>query len=208
MNRRDFMLTTLAGTAFLAAPRLFSDQTESPVRPNILWITSEDNSPYLGCYGDTFATTPVLDKLATESIVYDNAFANVPVCAPARFTILTGMYASTMGTHHMRSRYTIPGFVKPLPWYLQRAGYYCTNPGKTDYNFKTEDKSHWNSGTYKNRKAGQPFFHIVNIHVSHESSVFKQKKTTRHDQQKVSLPPYHPDTPDIRQNWAQYYDKV
>ncbi len=58
--------------------------------PNILWITAEDISPWLGCYGDPNATTPNLDKLASKGVLYQNAFANAPVCAPARSTIITG----------------------------------------------------------------------------------------------------------------------
>ncbi len=208
ITRRDFILSTLAGTISIsAATRKFTEQVSAADKPNILWITSEDNSPLLGCYGDTFATTPNLDKLAAESIVYDNAFANISVCAPARFTILTGMYACSVGTHNMRSRYPLPDFVKPYPHYLREAGYYCTNPGKTDYNYETDDKSHWDEGSYHDRRQGQPFFHVTNIKKSHESSIHEQK-LTRHDAQKVTLPPYHPDTPQIRQNWAQYYDSV
>jgi arylsulfatase A-like enzyme len=206
MNRRDFLKTVAAG-ALLSSKKLQIDfNTVKP--PNILWIVSEDNSPFLGCYGDTFATTPNLDALAAESVVFDHAFANAPVCAPTRFTIVTGMYACTMGTHNMRSRYDIPDFVKPYPHYLRGAGYYCTNPGKTDYNFKTTDKSHWDSGTYKDRPAGQPFFHVFNTGISHESSIHKRQDPIRHDYLTVPLPPYHPDTVEIRKDWAQYYDKI
>ena len=60
--------------------------------PNILWLTSEDNSPMLGCYGDNFATTPNLDQLATEGFLYTHAYANAPVCAPTRNTILSSAY--------------------------------------------------------------------------------------------------------------------
>ena len=59
-------------------------------RPNILWITSEDNSPLLGCYGDDQAHTPNLDRLAREGVRYRNAFANAPVCSAARSTLLSG----------------------------------------------------------------------------------------------------------------------
>ena len=181
-------------------------------RPNILWITSEDNSPLLGCYGDTFATTPRLDKLAAEGVLYENAFANAPVCAPARCTIITGMYACSLGTHHMRSRYAIPSWVKAYPRYLRKAGYYCTNRSKTDNNIAWNDKAPWNACSkragYGKRKPGQPFFSFVNITVSHESSIHRKQAKTRHDTAKVPLPPYHPDTPDIRHDWAQYYDKV
>ena len=51
-------------------------------RPNILWITAEDMSANLGCYGDSFATTPNLDRLATQSVTFTNAFATAPVCSP------------------------------------------------------------------------------------------------------------------------------
>ena len=106
-------------------------------KPNILWIVSEDNSPLLGAYGDTFATTPHIDQLAQQSLVYDNAFANTPVCAPTRFSILTGLHASVMGTGNMRSRNRVPAFVEPYTHYLQAAGYHVTNDSKTDYNYAT-----------------------------------------------------------------------
>ena len=71
--------------------------------PNILWITVEDISPNLGCYGDSLANTPTLDAMASKGFRYDNAIANAPVCAPARNAIITGMYPSSLGTLHMRS---------------------------------------------------------------------------------------------------------
>src|SRR5688572_29960799 len=103
-------------------------------RPNILWITSEDNSPYLGCYGDRLAQTPHLDRLASEGVRYRNAFANAPVCSTARTTLITGMYASSLGVHNHRSSVAIPEQMKLYPEHLRAAGYYCTNNVKTDYN--------------------------------------------------------------------------
>src|SRR6476646_575863 len=76
-------------------------------QPNILWIVSEDNGPFLGCYGDPNAHTPHLDRLASQGVLYLHAFANAPVCAPSRSTLITGMYASMLGTQNMRSRYSI-----------------------------------------------------------------------------------------------------
>jgi len=202
----------MAGTACLSFPFIFSAKTKEKQRPNILWIVSEDNSPLLGCYGDLFATTPNLDKLAKQGILYENAFANAPVCAPARSTIITGMYACSMGTHHMRSRYSIPSFIRTYPDFLREAGYYCTNRSKTDYNILGDDKKPWDEcsgrANYKTRRPNQPFFCIFNLGVSHESSIHKPQTTTKHDPAKVPLPPYHPDTPEIRHDWAQYYDKI
>lgn len=180
--------------------------------PNILWITSEDNSPLLGCYGDEFATTPNLDAFAKEGVLYENAFANVPVCAPARSSLITGMYGCSIGTQNMRSRNSIPGFIKIYPEYLREAGYYCTNNSKTDYNIAGDDKSHWDEcskiADYLNKGKDQPFFAIFNLTISHEGQLHKAKKSLKHDPQKVELPPYHPDTPEMRYDWARFYDQV
>lgn len=195
------------------------------VRPNILWIVSEDNSPLLGAYGDEFATSPNIDLLAQQSIVFDNAFANSPVCAPTRFSILTGMHANAMGTNNMRSRYRVPDFVKPYTDYLRAEGYHVTNNNKTDYNYATDadipvdrhlshqdwqriDSKIWDKGNYSDRQENQPFFHVFNIFESHESRLHRPLKNTNHDPKQVELPPYHPDTPDIRADWALYYDQI
>jgi N-sulfoglucosamine sulfohydrolase len=179
--------------------------------PNILWITAEDISPYLGCYGDSNATTPNLDRLASEGVLYLNAFANAPVCAPARSTIITGMYPPGLGTQHMRSTNKIPDFVRLYPGYLRDAGYYCTNNQKKDYNL-IEKADEWNesSGTahYKNREPGQPFFAIFNIGVCHESCIHQPMEKLVHDPAAMVIPPYHPDLPEIRHDWAQFYDKI
>lgn len=182
-------------------------------QPNIVWIVSEDNGPFLGCYGDNLATTPTLDKLASEGILYENAFANAPVCAPARSTIITGMYPPSMGTQNMRSTYPIPESIRFFPQYLREAGYYCTNNSKQDYNMPKPDGV-WDESSrtahYKNRAEGQPFFAIFNFTKSHESSIHKSvaNDSLRHDPAKMNLPPYHPDTPEMRHDWAQYYDKI
>ncbi len=186
-------------------------ENKEVAHPNIVWIVSEDNSPLLGCYGDTFATTPVLDKFASQGIVYENAFASAPVCAPTRSTLITGVYPPSMGTQHMRSENPIPDFIQFFPHYLREAGYYCTNNSKKDYN--TVDQSNaWdessNQATYKNRKPGQPFFAIFNLTVSHESSLHTPLDTLKHDPEKVPIPAYHPRTPEMKHDWAQYYDKI
>ncbi|WP_373331232.1 sulfatase-like hydrolase/transferase [Salmonirosea aquatica] len=183
-------------------------------KPNILWIVSEDNSPFIGAYGDTFATTPNIDKLATQGVLYTNAFATAPVCAPSRSTLITGMYPPSLGTENMRSTYPIPDFVKFYPKYLREAGYYTSNNVKKDYNVDQDQEDAWdessNSATYTKRKPGQPFFAIFNTTISHESCLhtFIPNDKLRHDPAKVPIPPYHPNTPEMRHDWAQYYDKV
>lgn len=183
--------------------------------PNILWLTSEDNSPFFGCYGDTFATTPNFDKLATEGFLYTHAYANAPVCAPARNTIITGVYACSGGNQHMRSYYPKSEAVKTYPELLRQAGYYCTNNSKTDYNTESIDpRAIWdessNKAHYKNRAPGQPFFAVFNSTISHESSIhnYIPDNELRHSMERVPLPPYHPATPEMKHDWAQYYDKI
>ncbi len=192
---------------------LFLGCQQQEEKPNILWIVSEDNSPFLGCYGDTFATTPVLDNFAKEGVLYTNAFATAPVCAPSRSTLITGMYPPSMGTENMRSTYQIPDFVKFYPKYLKEAGYYTTNNSKKDYNTVDQPES-WDDSdtiaTYLNRPKDKPFFAIFNLGVSHESAVHKSipNDSLLHDPELVPIPPYHPRTPEMKHDWAQYYDKM
>lgn len=183
--------------------------------PNILWLTSEDNCPFLGCYGDEFATTPNLDKLASEGFLYTHAYANAPVCAPARNTIITGIYATSGGNEHMRSNYFKSEIIKTYPEFLREGGYYCTNNVKTDYNTQSIDPQLiWDECSrdahYKNRNPGQPFFAVFNTTISHESSIHDSipDEKLRHNPEEVPIPPYHPATQAIKHDWAQYYDKV
>ena len=194
-------------------------------RPNVLWITCEDISPYLGSYGFKDARTPNLDNLAAEGIRYTNAYANAPVCAVARSTILSGMYASTLGTHQMRSRPQLPGDIPAYPVVLRQAGYYCTNNSKTDYNSNFEIEKHalWdetgNEAHWRKGPEGKPFFAVFNITVTHESqlSAGNIKKYTDNGQipgkprvnpEAIELPPYHPDLPEIREDWARLHDLI
>ncbi|MBN2508278.1 MAG: sulfatase-like hydrolase/transferase [Verrucomicrobia bacterium] len=185
----------------------------TPNRPNLLWITSEDNSPYLGCYGDPLARTPNLDRLAAQGVRYRNAFANAPVCSSARTTLITGMYASSLGAHNHRSRVAMPGRFKLYPEHLRAAGYHCSNNSKTDYNLAGTRQS-WDESSpkahYNHRAPGQPFFAVFNFTTSHESQVAPKpgKTSFRVPPETIPLPPYHPDTPEIRRDWANYYDQV
>ena len=181
-------------------------------KPNMLWITSEDNGPELGCYGDKYAVTPNIDALAAKSLRYERCWSNAPVCAPARTTLISGMYATSLGGHHMRSGVKLPPGMKLYPALMREAGYYCTNNSKTDYNFANADagwdqssnKAHW-----RNRPNDEtPFFAVFNYTVSHESKIRTRPHTLKHDPAKAPLPVYHPDTSEVRHDWAQYYDKL
>jgi len=192
---------------------LFSFQLSafSADRPNILWLTSEDHGPHMGCYGDSYATTPNVDALAAKGMLFKHCWSNAPVCSAARTTIIAGMYPPSTGGEHMRSRVAMPLGKKMYPQFLREAGYYCTNNSKEDYNL-TKPDGVWDESdgraSWKNRKDGQPFFAIFNETCSHESQLRKRPHEAIHDPAKVRVPAYHPDTPEVRQDWAQYYDQV
>ena len=206
-------------------------QSPSPARhrPNIVWISNEDMSPRLGAYGDAVARTPVLDRLAKESVRFTNAYTTAPVCAPSRAAIITGMHQASIGAQHMRTTEDrvpeLPGpylavppfYVKAFPEYLRGAGYYTTNRAKTDYQFgvpftiwdETGRTAHWRNRPDKS----QPFFSVFNIEVTHESQIFPSSparagKPLITSPAKVEVPPYYPDTPLVRQELARLYDNI
>ncbi|WP_066630676.1 sulfatase family protein [Labilibacter marinus] len=192
----------------------YSCHTEkAKLSPNILWITSEDNSALLGCYGDEYARTPNLDKLASEGFLYTHAYANAPVCAPARNTIASGILASAGGHSNMRSFYKRGTGVRFHAEVLRELGYYCTNTYKTDYNTNvaTEIWDQCNKmAHYKNAPEGKPWFAIFNLNISHESKIHTQLPADELslDPKKAPIAPYHPRTKDMEHDWAQYYQRV
>ncbi|MEQ8791307.1 MAG: sulfatase [Pirellulaceae bacterium] len=214
--KHRFPLLALLLSLF-AAPALAAE------RPNILWLSCEDISPHIGCYGDPHAVTPHIDRLASEGVRYANAFTTAGVCAPCRSGIITGMYQTTLGTQHMRSQARLPEFIKPFPTYLRQAGYYCTNNSKQDYQFSTP-KGTWDESSGKAHWRGrpdeeQPFFAVFNFTGCHESgiaSAAKYKSVTsklapeqRQDAKTLTtLPPYYADTPVIREDWKRNYELI
>ena len=211
-------------TPFIIVPCMLSSVAMSE-QPNIVWISCEDISPHLGCYGDPHAITPNLDKLADEGTCYTNAFTTAGVCAPCRSAIITGMYQNSIGTHHMRCNATLPTWLKPFPVYLREAGYYCTNNSKTDYQFsKPAKKEIWDicgaKGHWKNRpQKSQPFFAVFNFTGCHESGIASESKyksvtedllpsQRQNPKELTTLPPYYPDTTITREDWKRNYELI
>jgi uncharacterized sulfatase len=194
-----------------AAPFFPWIRASQPPKPNILWITAEDMGPHLGACGDPNAVTPNLDRLAARGTIYMNAWSNAPVCAPARTAIISGMDPCALGAHHMRSHVPMPSGISMFPAYLREAGYYCTNNVKEDYNLIKPDGT-WdessNKAHYRNRAKGQPFFAVFNHTITHESQIRRRPHTLVHDPARIRVPAYHPDTPEVRHDWAQYYDNI
>lgn len=207
MQLTKILIVSLAVT-FFATGSLTASAAD---QPNILWLTSEDHGPEMGCCGDPLARTPNIDELAAKGMIFSRAWSVAPVCAPARTAIISGVYPSSLGGLHMRSMVSMPPQMKMYPQYLRDAGYYCTNNSKTDYNLREPGKV-WDASSktahWKNRGDDQPFFAIFNSTRSHESQIRTRPHKQITDPAKVRIPAFHPDTPEVREDWAQYYDKV
>ena len=204
---------------FLAVSLWAQDKSANSVtssRPNILWLSTEDIGPQLGCYGDAVAKTPNLDALADRGMVFDIAWSNYPVCAPARTTIISGMYAVANGAGHMRCSRPLPAGVPMFPQLLREAGYICTNQKKEDYNHpkpgqvwdKVVKKAPFGVDQGGSQKRNSPFFAVVNHTGTHESKIRNRPHQAVTDPQSVQLAQYWPDRPEVRQDWAQYYDNI
>ena len=195
---------------------------EKDTLPNILWLSCEDISPHIGCFGDPGAITPNIDRLAGEGVRFTHAFTTAGVCAPCRSGIITGMYQTTLGTHHMRCTAMLPPEIRPFPTYLREAGYYCTNNSKQDYQFATP-KNTWDESSgkahWRNRQEqDQPFFAVFNFTGCHESGIGSESKyktvtaklsdDQRQDPATLELPPYYPDTPLVREDWKRNYELI
>lgn len=221
MQHRLFISLLLLSSTLV----LFSEMQS----PNILWITAEDMSPVLGCYGEKDAVTPHIDQLAQESIKFTNAFASAPVCSPSRSCLIQGALPPSMGTQHMRSGFPLPATFTGFPARLKKEGYYNTNNVKTDYNSgnyqqiieKSWDESSANAHWRKRAKKEMPFFSVFNLMTSHQSrsmvwpyekfkNVIQSKipKEHIHNPQKITLSPYYPDTPIVRKTVARFHDCV
>ncbi|RMG75345.1 MAG: DUF229 domain-containing protein, partial [Bacteroidetes bacterium] len=228
MRYLPFLLVLLA-----CRPAPPAEPAGLPFRPHILWITTEDMSPRLACYGDSIAHTPNLDRLAAQGVRYTHAFSVSGVCAPSRAALITGMYPTTIGAQHMRTMkrtaaladitdpelLAIPTYeavpppeVRCFPELLRAAGYYCTNNAKEDYQFtrpitawdESSNQAHW-----RNRNSGQPFFAVFNIGITHESQVWaRADEPWLIDTSAVEVPPYYPNTPIVRRDLARHYNNI
>jgi len=209
-------------SAFLSCGSRDTGTQETTEKPNMLWITCEDITTMIGCYGDPLAHTPNIDNLAAGGVLFKNAYSTAPVCSPARSCLVTGVYATSLGTQNLRSDFEIPDFIRTLPHILRDEGYYCSNNYKEDYNFydstiwdESSHEAHW-----RNRPAGKPFFSVFNFETTHQSQIFgddssfynnygyrltEEERTKPED---IILQPYYFDSPMVRKLWARYYDLV
>ncbi|QDV22058.1 sulfatase-like hydrolase/transferase [Aureliella helgolandensis] len=209
----------LLATAGIVLLDSLGSRLQAAERPNVVWLISEDNSAeYLRLYDAHGAEAPRIAQLASDGLLFKNAYSNAPVCSVARTTLMTGCYGPRIGTQFHRREFEapMPPGVEMFPAYLRAAGYYTTNNSKKDYN-ATETRGTWDesskSANWRGRRAGQSFFHMQSFGATHESSLhfsqqdFERQKTI-HDPTTVSIAPYHPDTELFRFTVAKYLDNI
>ena len=187
-------------------------------KPNILWLLAEDIGPEaFSLAGTPEAHTPVIDQLAREGVNYTRAYTTAPVCSPSRSALITGMYATTIGAHQHRTKNKarLPEGVRILPDRLREAGYFTGNivkfpesagvkgTGKTDWNFIQQAPA-FDTRDWADLKSHQPFYAQVNFNETHRDF----RAPPEADPAKVVLPPYYPDHPVVRQDWAAYLDSA
>ncbi len=207
--------TAIIAVAMAIATQSFADAK----KPNILFIMAEDIGNDLACYGTKGVKTPTLDRLAAEGIRYTRFYTNSPICSPSRTSLMMGMYQTSCGGHHHRSSVKGAPGLHYMTHYLRKAGYVCLNgskiikrkSGKTDINVKLQEPLFDKSSK---RKPGQPFFHQVQLQVTHRQANDSRwqdlRKNSAHpvDTADVEIPPYLPDTPEVRLDWATSLDQI
>ena len=209
------LFTATLGAAVRSQPAAGTKGTTA--RPNLLWIVVEDASPHLGSYGETSIATPHIDRLAAKGVRFTNAIVTSSVCSPSRSAMITGMYQTTLGAHNHRSQrisgkgggnrayyesFALP--VESVPELFRQAGYHVSNSGlgkdaKTDYNFVAPDL--YEPGDWKGRRPEQPFFAQLQLHGGKARTARVDRPV---DPLRLTLPPYYPDHPVIRRDWAAY----
>lgn len=187
--------------------------------PNIVWITSEDNSKhYMELFDEHGIETPNIESLSKQGVRFTRAFSNAPVCSAARSTLISGCYGPRIASHYHRKIQMVPmpEGVEMFPAYLKKNGYYTTNNHKEDYNIVKADNV-WDesskTASWRNREEGQPFFHVQNYLITHESQLFfteedMKSADTLSDRNECFVFPNHPDTEVFRYTNARYRDKI
>lgn len=218
------LVLALTGLLSAAAPR-----------PNILWLIGENLSHDLACYGGKNVRTPHLDRLAQEGVRYTRVFATNPACAPSRSAFFTGMYQTSIDVHPMRSHrnddFRLPAGVRPITHRLRQAGYFTANlktigempigTGKLDLNFVNEGPIYDAEGDWSVLAGRRPFFAVVNSHECeydiYDRRTFEKSRVEwvgerEHERiatpENVTPPPYYPEHPVVRQEWARYLNSV
>lgn len=191
-------------------------------RPNILWIMIEDWSTDLSCYGTKGVETPNIDRLASEGILYNNAYTTASVSSASRSAMMTGYYQNFVGgeQHREHNKQPLPYGIKPIPQLLEEAGYYThLMCWKTDCNFtpNTKEELFHDTRDWEKRdktkpffapdtKDGKPFFAQMTFGGTHRA--WDRDPVRPIDTKDVEIPPYYYDNDFIRRDWANGLEQL
>lgn len=209
-------LLLLAWIFFISSNAFGQNKVGQQKRPNILWIVANDISPDLACYGNKLVSTPNLDKLASQGALYKNLITVGAVCSPSRSSFITGMYSVSINCQNQfpKNKTTLPAGIVPVTDYFKKAGYYVANTGGTKmtgphytgYNFVHDGKEMHDGFDWRGKARDQPFF--AQVHLTYSHRPFKSDSSKPINTDKIVVPPYYPNHPVSRKDWALYLETI
>ena len=182
--------------------------------PHIVYITSDDQSvPDLGIYGNDAVTSPNMDEIASEGILFERAYASSPQCSPARASLVTGQTPSA--TRSGRLHTPLDPMYDNIIETLSEAGYFMAAFRKVHlgekveaiFDFKESDEDVWFDAAFEAWDGESPMFLHIGFNEPHrpyEEGYWDPP----HDPEDVIVPYYLPDTDEVRQDLAHYYDEI
>lgn len=223
VSRRNFLKIAGMGAASLTMNKMLSAKNGAKKRPNVLlYVVDDQGTNDAGCYGNPVIKTPGLDYLASEGVRFTHAFCTSASCSASRSVILSGLYNHANGQYgHQHSYHHFVSFpdVKSLPMLLNEAGYRTLSAGKYHvapeavYHFQQYIQMH-NAPVqmadkckdFISSKDDKPFFLYFCTNEPHRP--FRREGSDPVASKDVIVPPFLPDTPECREELAQYYGSV
>lgn len=213
LSRRTVL--TWAGAGLLAAsglrPRAAETAPDAP--PNIIWILADDVGPNeIGCYGHPAIRTPHIDRLAREGLLFTNAFVTTSSCSPSRSSLFTGKYPHCTGAENLHE--PLPAEQAIVPELLKARGYWTANVAKCHLGGPAQAKfdrlyraiTDWET-FFDERPKDKPFFLAVGFHDAHRP-FDRGCVDPPYALDQITVPPYLPDTPEVREDLAGFYDEI
>jgi arylsulfatase A-like enzyme len=181
--------------------------------PNIVFLISDDHTwRDLGCYGTAAARTPNLDRLAAEGVRFENCVVSSPQCSPNRSSILTGCTPHTTATSRLHTPLPDwePTFLEPLKQRGYFTGFFRKHHQGASFEKRLDFYGSFTTPFTKFFDAlpkDRPFFlhaGFTDPHRPYRDGAF----TPPTDPKSVAVPPFLPDTAEVRKDLAHYYDFI
>ncbi|KPL10585.1 hypothetical protein AMJ85_05500 [candidate division BRC1 bacterium SM23_51] len=235
LARREFLIqaTAAAGTVAAASSRPGRAAPSAKQPPSVMLLIADDHGlDALGCYGNDVIQTPNLDRLASEGVRFTQAYCTTASCSASRSVILTGLYNHANGQYghaHSFHHFVTHPWVRPLPRLLRDHGYATGVVGKLhvnpeeQYGFDFQGKASSRNVLAMAKDArrfveqcdGRPFYLHIGYSDPHraEQGFANEKKypgvkAIKYSPDKVRVPAFLPDRPEVRAELAEYCQSV